>query len=109
MKPIPKRLLPNKVSYKEYVPNVGEGATYKDIVYLDNVKIEERKILTVGNDGKEIIGNAMLFYDLVNSRGLKNKPVNHSEVVFESRTYHVMDTDMLRADESIHHYEILLK
>lgn len=110
MKAIPKRLLPSKVSYKAYIPNTGEGATYKDIVILNNVKIEERKILTLSKDGKELIGNALLFYDLTNSRGLNSKPINQSEVVYDGRTYHVIDTDILRADNDMpHHYEILLK
>lgn len=110
MKPIPKRLLPSRVSYKEYIPNTGEGATYKDIVYLENVKVEERKILTVSRDGKELIGNAILFYDLINSKGLISMPTNHSEVIYQGKTYHIEDIDILRADSDIaHHYEILLK
>lgn len=110
MKPIPKRLLPSRVSYKEYIPDQGEGATYKGIVYLDNVKIEEQKLFKMTKDGNEIVGSAMLFYDLTNSKGLANKPTNESEVIYEGRTYNIVDTDILRADSNTaHHYEILLK
>ena len=110
MKAIPKRLLPSKVSYKEYTPDTGEGATYKDIVYLENVKIEEKKLFSMTKDGNEIVGSAMLFYDLINSKGLSGKPTNQSEVIYEDRTYHIVDTDILRANSDIaHHYEILLK
>lgn len=110
MKPIPKRLLPNSVTYEEYLGNTGEGVNYKKRVELQNVKIEEKLQFKSTSNGKEIVGNARLFYDLVNSSGLAEKPINESKIVFEGHTYHIVDTDVLRADSNIpHHYEVLLK
>ena len=52
----------------------------------------------------------MLFYDLTNSSGFTNKPVNESKITFNGKTYTVKDTDILRAnDNTPHHYEVLLK
>lgn len=110
IKPIPKRKLPNSVSYKAYLGNSGEGDTYDTATTLNYVKIDEQKQLKVTNNGREIVGNAMLYYDYVNSSGLVARPINNSIIEFEGRTYHIVDTDILRADSSTpHHYEVLLK
>jgi hypothetical protein len=110
MKPIPKRMLVNSVTYEEYVNDTGEGSYYKTPVTLSNVKIDEQKQFSYTNNGKEIVGNAMLFYDLTNSSGLTNSPVNESKITFNGKTYTVKDTDILRANNSTpHHYEVLLK
>lgn len=109
LKPIPKKLLPNSVDYYEYVKDTGEGSSFDTKVTLTNVKIDEQLQFIYGSNGREVVGNAMLYYDLENSSGLSDKPLNESKVVFDDRTYYVVDTDILRADETPHHYEILLK
>ena len=109
MKPIPKRLLKNQVSYLPYSNDTGEGAGYGSSVTLNNVRIEEMTQLSQSKDGNEVVGNAMLFYDLVNSSGLTSTPLNHSKIIFNGRTYHIVNTDILRANANPHHYEILLK
>lgn len=109
LKPIPKRLLPNNVSYKPYI-ETGEGSSYGTAVPLYNVKVEEKKQLYTTQDGAEVIGNAMLFYDFVNSKGLTSEPINESIITFNNKTYHIIDTETLRGNSSQpHHYEILLK
>lgn len=110
IKPIPKRLLPNQVVYQKYLENNGEGVSYENQVELKNVKVEEQMQVKYTSNGKEIVGNALMFYDLVNSSGLTEKPVNESIIIFKGRTYKVVDTDILRADsDTPHHYEVLLK
>jgi hypothetical protein len=110
IKPIPRRKLPHIATYKAYSGNLGEGDTYSNATQLQYIKIEERKQLNVTNNGREVIGNAIMFYDYANSKGLTNKPVVNSEITFNSRVYHVIDTDILYGDSAIpHHYEILLK
>jgi hypothetical protein len=110
IKPIPKRLLPNSVTYQAYIPDTGEGATWGTVVTLSTVKIDEQKQFRRDSNGAEIVGNAMLFYDYVNSIGLTDKPTNGSKVVYGDKTYFVVDTDILRANsDTPHHYEILLK
>lgn len=110
MRAIPKRMLPNTVSYKKYIPDEGEGATYLAMVYLTNVKVEEKKTFHKTKDGNEIIGNAILFYDYVNSNGLTSYPTNESVIIFNDRTYHIVDTETLRGNSNTpHHYEIILR
>lgn len=110
IKPIPKKLLVNSVSYQAYIPNTGEGSTFGTATTLSFVKIDEQKQFRRDLNGAEIVGNAMLYYDLVNSSGLTAKPTNESKITFEDKIYHIVDTDILRGDNNTpHHYEILLK
>ena len=110
IKPIPKRMLPNSATYEEYVADTGEGSSYKTPITLDHIKVDEQTQFSYSSNGKEIVGNGMIFYDLTNSSGLTAKPVNESKITFNGKTYTVKDTDILRAnDKTPHHYEVLLK
>lgn len=110
IKPIPKRMLVNSATYIAYSGDTGEGSSYAGSVTLNNIKIDEQKQFSYTSNGKEIIGNAMLYYDLVNSSGLTSAPVNESKVTFNGKTYVIKNTDILRAnDDTPHHYEVLLK
>ncbi len=110
IKPIPKRMLVNSATYEEYIADTGEGSSYKTAVTLDHIKIDEQKQFSYTSNGKEVVGNGMLFYDLTNSSGLTTEPVNESLITFNGKTYTIKDTDILRANDSTpHHYEVLLK
>ena len=110
IKPIPKRMLVNNATYEEYIADTGEGSSYATSIILDNIKIDEQTQFSYSNNGKEIVGNGMLFYDLTNSSGFTNKPVNESKITFNGKTYTIKNTDILRGNDSVpHHYEILLK
>ena len=110
IKPIPKRLLPHSCIYKEYLGNTGEGDEWGDGIPLSNVKIEEKMQLKVTSNGREVIGNARLFYDLQNSSGLTEKPVQNSLITFNDRVYHIVDVAVLCGEEdTAHHYEVILK
>lgn len=110
IKPIPKRMLVNSATYEEYIADTGEGSSYKIAVTLDKIKIDEQLQFSYSSNGKEIVGNGILFYDLTNSSGFTNKPVNESRITFNGKIYTIKDTDILRANDSTpHHYEVLLK
>lgn len=110
VKPIPKKMLPNNAIYEEYIADTGEGSSYSAPIILSFVKIDEQLQFSYSSNGKEIVGNGMLFYDLTNSSGFISKPVNESRITFNGKKYTVKDTDILRAnDNTPHHYEILLK
>ena len=110
MKPIPKRMLPNEVTYKEYLGDTGEGISFSSPITLKNVKIEEYRKFAYTSNGREQIGNATLFYDCTNSIGLTSEPIPESKIIFNDKEYTVVDTDVLRANsDDPHHYEVLLK
>lgn len=110
IRPIPKRKLPNTVYYKAYSDNTGEGNTYDTEVALYNVKIEDIKKYLYNSNGREIIGNAIMFYDCKNSCGLSAEPINNSIITFKDREYHIISTETLTADsDEPHHYEVMLK
>ena len=110
IKPIPKRMLVNSATYEEYIADTGEGSSYATAVTLDNIKADEQTQFSYTSNGKEIVGNAIMFYDLTNSSGLTDSPVNESKITFNGKTYTIKDTDILRANNSTpHHYEVLLK
>mgnify|MGYP001123941029 CR=1 FL=1 len=110
MRPIPKRLLPSEVKIARYLGNNGEGVEYDNPATIKNVKIEEKKKYFYSTNGKELIGSAVMFYDLVNSSGLNKQPEVESKVIYGDRTYHIIDVEVLRGDrDEAHHYEILLK
>lgn len=110
IKSIPKRLLPHNVTYKEYLGNTGEGDEWGEETPLSFVKIEEKTQLKVTSNGREIIGNARMFYDLINSSGLISEPVQNSIINFNGKEYKIIDTNILCPDYADpHHYEVLLK
>lgn len=110
IKPIPKRLLPHRCVYKEYLGNNGEGDEWEDGVELSHVKMEEKMQLKVTSNGREVVGNARLFYDLQNSSGLTEKPIQNSLITFNNRVYHIIDVAVLCGEEvAPHHYEVMLK
>lgn len=110
IKPIPRRLLPHNAIYKEYLGNNGEGDTWGKEISISFIKIEEKTQLKVTSNGREVVGNARLFYDLINSIGLLNEPIKNSIIKFKGKEYKIVDIDILCATASEpHHYEVLLK
>ena len=110
IKPIPKRLLPHNCTYKEYLGNTGEGDEWGVDTPLKFVKVEEKTQLKVTSNGREIVGNARLFYDLTNSSGLVDKPVQNSKIIYNNRQYKIVDNDILCGEADVpHHYEVMLK
>ena len=110
IRPIPKRLLPHTCFYKSYKGNNGEGDIWDESITLKNVKVEEKMQLKVTSNGREVVGNAKLFYDCINSNGLTSKPIENSIIIYNQHEYRVVDTAVLCADKmEPHHYEILLK
>ena len=110
IKPIPKRLLPHSCTYQKYLGNTGEGDEWDDEITLNYVKIEQKMQLKVTSNGREVIGNAKMFYDLTNSKGLTSEPVENSIINFNGKDYRIVSTDSLSPDyANVHHYEVLLK
>lgn len=110
MKPILRRLLPHNCIYKKYLGNNGEGDNWEDGTLLSFIKIEKKVQLRVTSNGREIVGNARLFYDCVNSEGLTDDFISNSKIVFNHKEYLIVDIDTFYADSNKpHHYEVLLK
>ena len=108
VKPIPKKLLIHQATYNKYLGDTGEGISFGTSTDLTFVRVEKRKQLFKSLDGNEIIGNALMFYDLENSAGFSEEPIVGSKITFNSHTYHIIDVETLYSDKA-HHYEIMLK
>lgn len=110
IKPIPKRLLPHSCIYNKYLGNNGEGDEWGEDTTLNFVKLEEKMQLKVTSNGREVIGNARLFYDLTNSSGLTEKPIENSKIIYNNHEYRVLNTAVLCGEKATsHHYEVMLK
>lgn len=109
IKPIAKKLLPHQVVYNSYSSDGGEGPTFGTSTTLYNVKVEEVKQLSRTKDGKEIMGNALMFYDYVNSTGLTTEPTEQGKITFNGKTYYITMTETHYENNVPHHYEITLK
>lgn len=110
IKPIPKRLLPHKVKYLKYLGNTGESDSWEEPVILSYVKLEDRKTHQTTNNGREVYGNAKMFYDKINSSGLNERPIENSKIIFNEFEYLIKEIKTLYADSSnVHHYEMILE
>ena len=110
MRPIPRKRLPHSVTYEEYDTTGERGKTWKTAVTLEYVKIDDTIRTNINNNGTELIGNALMFYDYISSTGLNLKPVEGSKITFEGKTYQIADVDILYGNSiNPHHYEVILK
>lgn len=110
MRPIPKRLLPHQCQIKKFKGNTGEGEEWEKEKALYNVKIEDKQKLRKTNDGKEVVSEALLFYDCYNSNGLIGTFNQNDIIIFNGREYKVVDFKTLYATSSNpHHFEVSLK
>jgi len=121
-KPMRKdRVLIHSAVLSTYVGDDGDSPGNPNSVDLKHIRIDEgRKYSNI--DGRyEVIGNALMFVDAVNSvidDGESTRSVTaadlitKSEIEFKGKTYSVQDYDTLYADskqEEVHHWEVLLK
>ena len=107
IRPIPKKQLPHTATYEAYTGNSGETDTYSTSVSITNVKFEPKKTVRHTNNGFEVIGDTLMFYDYVNSSGITGEPVKRSKITFGGREYEIQDVEVLYAN-SLHHYEVIL-
>ena len=105
---IPKRLLNQNAKIKLYNGNGGSGPVYLSEIDLKHIRVEKHDVIKRGLEGQEVIGKALMFYDIVNSQGLSEEPRQNSIVTFEDKEYRVVEVDTLYATKK-HHYEIILK
>ncbi len=110
IKPIPKRLLPHNCTYKEYLGNTGEGDEWGKEMPLSFVKIEIKMQLKVTSNGREVVGNGRMFYDLTNSQGLSFPPTQNSKIVYNNHEYKIVDVAELCGEDAMpHHYEVMFQ
>ena len=105
---IPKSKLPHTALYYEYIEDTGEGGNFNIPITLTNIKIEEIKQYASTSNGREIIGNALMFYDYVNSSGICKEFINNSKILFNNRIYYIVSNEILYANTP-HHCEVMLK
>lgn len=109
MRPIPYKLLIHEATYEEYIP--GDSWTtegYKDPVTLQNVRIDKGSRFTRNNNGEQILYNALLFYDVVNSSASGTFEFKEqSKLTFDGDTMIVNKINPMYGYK-LHHWEIEL-
>ncbi|XQY90645.1 putative minor capsid protein [Metabacillus sp. HB246100] len=108
IKPIPKKILIHTVTYEEWVE--GDGITtedgFKAPVTLSNVRVQHVSDLTVNTNNKELKYDAILFFDMKNSKASgKFTFVEESKITFEGKEMFIQKVDPVYAFE-LHHYEL---
>lgn len=108
IKQIPRKKLPDTATHSYDLTNSGEAITYSSSRTLQYIRIEEKTILTLSKDGKEIIGNALMFYDYQNS--LPNHLTFNKQdlITYNGREYEIRDIEVCKDTSLPHHYEIIL-
>ncbi|WP_026582127.1 putative minor capsid protein [Bacillus sp. J33] len=108
VKPIPKHVLIHTVTYEEW--QEGDGITtesgFLPPITLTNVRVQSLSNIRKNTNSEELLYEAMLFYDMVNSSS--SGPfefVEKSKVTFAGKTMHVKKVNPVEA-LALHHYEI---
>lgn len=111
VKPIPMHLLVHTAQYEEF--QEGDGITssdgYKAPVTLKNVRVQYLSNVKRNTNSEELLYEAMLFYDAINS--LSSGPfefVEKSRVTIDGKIMIVEKVNPVVAIK-LHHYEIGLK
>lgn len=111
VKPIPKPLLPHTVTYEEWQEGDGINTAdgFKEAITLSSVRIQSLSNIKRNTNSEELLYDAMLFFDVVNSS-------SSGQFIFteKSRVTHngkSMIVEKVNPVEAIrlHHYEIGLK
>lgn len=109
MRQIPRNRLPHTIIRNEYISTSPRTPTYGANKTIQFVKIDETTRLLKTRDGKEIVGNGMMFYDFVNSSPSKIVFNKQDKITFNGKVYHIAHIDTLYGNSDIpHHYEIIL-
>ncbi|MBO1515602.1 minor capsid protein [Metabacillus sp. BG109] len=111
VKPIPKHLLIHTVEYQQFVE--GDGITtedgYKPPVTLSDVRVQALSNIKKNTNSEELLYDAMLFFDVVNSSS--SGPFEFTEkskVTFNGKVMTIEKVNPVEAFK-LHHYEIGLK
>jgi hypothetical protein len=111
VKPIPVHLLPDTVQYEEFQEGDGISSSdgYKAPVTLEHVRVQYLSNIKRNTNSEELLYEAMLFYDVINSD--PSGPfefIQKSKVTFDGKTMIVEKVNPVVAIK-LHHYEIGLK
>jgi len=109
IKQIPRKHLPHTVTQQYDATNDGETISDYTTRTIKFVRVEERQVLKKSKDGKEIVGNALMFYDYQNSMPKHLTFTQQDLITFNGREYEIVDIETLYGNkDTSHHYEIML-
>ncbi|USK43537.1 putative minor capsid protein [Cytobacillus oceanisediminis] len=108
VKPIPKHVLIHTATYEEWRDGDGINTEsgFKPPVTLSNIRIQSLSNIRKNTNSEELLFEAMLFYDVVNSSS--SGPfefTKKSRITFKGKTMFVEKVNPVEA-LSLHHYEI---
>ncbi|XEO93352.1 putative minor capsid protein [Latilactobacillus sakei] len=116
IKPIPRRLLPDKVTitHGKDDPNSFE-ITKSEKHELDHVRIQQTDkalMANIGDNSKSYqqLSSSILFIDAVNSDNPDGyQLVNGDEVLYNGRNFSVIQVEPVKNDQALHHWEVYLE
>ncbi|MBU8773188.1 putative minor capsid protein [Cytobacillus oceanisediminis] len=108
VKPIPKHVLIHTVTYEEWQDGDGINTEsgFKSPVTLSNVRVQALSNIRKNTNSEELLYEAILFYDVVNSSS--SAAFNFAEksrVTFDGKQLLVKKVNPVEA-LTLHHYEI---
>ena len=106
-RPIPKRLLPDSISYEKKT-DASRGNLYDAPVVISNVLVRKKQKFVRTNEGYVIVGKAVLVYDYTNSDPNDIDIAYRDKITFDGVEYTVQEGDEQPTLSGKHHREIIL-
>lgn len=108
LRPIPKRLLSDSVTYKQFVSDGRYGKTYGEPITLFYVRVEETTSKEQSQYVDDVNHSHVLFYDVVNSESAKPFEFKKDSIVIFNGQELTVKKVMPIYGFNLHHYEIEL-
>ncbi|MCP8851487.1 putative minor capsid protein [Latilactobacillus sakei] len=116
IKPIPRRLLPDKVTITHGRDDPNSFENTKSVKHkLEHVRIQQTDkalMANIGDNSKSYqqLSSSILFIDAVNSDNPDGyQPVNGDEVLYNGRNFSVIQVEPVKNDQVLHHWEAYLE
>ena len=108
IKPIPKHLLRQEVTYEKYVEgDEWNGPQYEEPITLKHVRVQFSTDLNRNNNAENVTFQALMFYDLTHSLPKNVEFVENSRVTVDGREMYVKEIHPMHALK-LQHIEVVL-
>lgn len=107
VRPIPRKLLPDTVIYREFDEDSRYGEIFKEPVTLSFVRVEELTARQLSSLSDDVKHTHKLFYDAVTSESTGPfQFLPKSKVMYEGLELTIQKSISLKSFNTIHHWEV---